>query len=51
MSKQGRPPLPDSERADVYLHIRVKASDKAKWVKQAQAKGQKLSEWVTNKLK
>lgn len=33
-----------------YLHIRVTRSQKARWVKQAQARGMKLSAWVLERL-
>lgn len=33
-----------------YLHIRVTQQQKAKWVKQAQARGMKLSAWACEKL-
>lgn len=33
-----------------FLHIRVTHQQKAEWVKQAQARGMKLSEWVLEKL-
>lgn len=32
------------------LHIRVTRDQKARWVKQAQARGMKLSAWVCEKL-
>jgi hypothetical protein len=33
-----------------YLHIRVTQQQKARWVKQAQARGMKLSAWVLERL-
>jgi hypothetical protein len=33
-----------------FLHIRVTQEQKAKWVKQAQSQGMKLSDWVLEKL-
>lgn len=33
-----------------YLHIRVTQQQKARWVRQAQARGMKLSAWVCEKL-
>lgn len=33
-----------------YLHIRVTQEQKAIWVKQAQARGMKLSAWVLDRL-
>ena len=33
-----------------FLHIRVTRQQKARWVKQAQARGMKLSAWVLEKL-
>ncbi len=46
----GRRNAAKDEKAESYLHIRVKTSDKARWVKQAQAEGVKLAEWVRQKL-
>lgn len=40
----------DSEKALSYIHARVKASDKAQWVKNAQNEGLKLTEWITKTL-
>lgn len=51
--KRGRPPgttKPADERAESQLQIRVRREDKARWVKQAQREGMKLSEWVIAKL-
>ena len=36
--------------ADSFLHIRVPREKKAAYVRQAQAEGKKLSEWVQEKL-
>jgi hypothetical protein len=33
-----------------YLHIRATQAQKARWVKQAQARGMKLSAWVCERL-
>lgn len=33
-----------------HLHIRVTREQKARWVKQAQARGKKLSAWVCERL-
>ncbi len=49
-SSRGRPPLPDKDRADSFLHIRVTARDKSGWVKQAQKEGMTLAQWVIKKL-
>ena len=38
----------NKENAESHLHIRVKRSDKAKWVRAA--KGMKLSAWVVKLL-
>lgn len=40
----------EDEPKDSFLHIKVTNQQKAKWVKQAQARGMKLSEWVLEKL-
>jgi hypothetical protein len=38
------------EQKGLFLHIRVTKEQKAKWVKQAQSQGMKLSDWVLEKL-
>lgn len=48
--QRGRPSLPANERAESFLHIRVKTRDKAGWVKQAQREGVTLAQWVINRL-
>jgi predicted HicB family RNase H-like nuclease len=48
--RRGQPPKPADERADVYLHIRVRREDKARWVNQAQSEGKKLADWVRERL-
>lgn len=46
----GRPPLPDADRAESHLHIRVTSRDKAGWVKSAQREGVTLAQWVIARL-
>ena len=46
--KRGRPEA--DEKAESFLYIRVRQSDKARWVKQAQSQGMKLSAWVVSRL-
>lgn len=38
------------EAKNSHVHMRVSTEQKAIWVKQAQAKGMKLAEWITQKL-
>jgi hypothetical protein len=50
---KGRPgnrTLPADEGKRSFLHIRCTQSDKAMWVKSAQAEGLKLAEWVNKTL-
>ena len=35
---------------DAIIHLRVPASLKARWVRQAQSEGQKLSDWITQRM-
>lgn len=42
--------LPEDEGKRSHLHIRCTQSDKAMWVKSAQAEGLKLAEWVNKTL-
>lgn len=46
----GKPNAAKDETKDSYVHMRVSRGQKAAWVKQAQAKGLKLAEWITKKL-
>lgn len=48
--KRGQPPKPADERADSFLHIRVRREDKARWVNQAQSRGMKLAELVRERM-
>lgn len=47
-------PKPNAQHLDEpkgsHLHIRVTQEQKARWVKQAQARGMKLSAWVLDRL-
>ena len=35
---------------DALIHLRVPAELKARWVRQSQAEGKKLSDWVREKV-
>lgn len=48
--KAGNRTLPEDQKASTWLQARCKPSDKAKWVKAAQANRMKLAQWVTEKL-
>ena len=48
--KRGQPPKPAEERADSFLHIRVRRADKARWVNQAQARGISLARLVKERM-
>lgn len=48
--RRGQPPKPADERADSFLHIRVRREDKARWVKEAQGRGMKLAELVRERM-
>ena len=50
MSEIKKPNAHGDEPKGSFLHIRVTRAQKAKWVKQAQAQGMKLSAWVLEKL-
>jgi len=41
---------PDDQKAESYIHARCARSDKAGWVKAAQSKGMKLTEWIVSVL-
>ena len=36
--------------SDALIHLRVPAELKARWVRQSQAEGKKLSDWVREKV-
>ena len=40
----------DEDKALSFIHARCKTEDKAAWVKQANAEGLKLTEWIIKKL-
>jgi predicted HicB family RNase H-like nuclease len=40
----------EEAKASSFLYIRALPSDKSAWVRAAQARGQKLSEWATERL-
>jgi hypothetical protein len=40
----------DDDKATSYIHARCLPSDKARWVKQAQAEKMKLTEWIVKRL-
>lgn len=35
---------------DAIIHLRVPAGTKARWVRQAQREGQKLSDWISQRM-
>ncbi len=35
---------------DAIIHLRVPAGTKARWVRQAQREGQKLSDWIMQRM-
>ncbi len=39
-----------SAKSDAIIHLRVPASLKARWVRQAQREGKKLSDWITQRM-
>jgi predicted HicB family RNase H-like nuclease len=41
---------PANERAESWLQVRVRRSEKAAWVKAAQREGKNLSQWATDTL-
>lgn len=43
---RGRPPLPDSERADAQIQLRVTSKRKASYVRAANRKKQTLAAWM-----
>jgi hypothetical protein len=43
---RGRPPLPDSERADTQIQLRVTRQRKAAYVRAANRKQQTLAAWA-----
>ena len=50
---KGRPSnaaKPPDQKAESYIHARCTSSDKAGWVKAAQSKGMKLTEWIVSVL-
>ena len=49
-SRRGRPPLPDSERADSQIQLRVTRKQKAAYVRAASRKKQTLAAWAFDAL-
>lgn len=49
-TKRGRPPLPESERAEERLELRIKADDKADWQNAADHAEIALSAWIRERL-
>ena len=50
---KGRPSnaaKPPDQKAESFIHARCTSSDKAGWVKAAQSKGMKLTEWIVSVL-
>ena len=50
--KTGIPVLQGGEdvKKEAIIHLRVPAATKARWVRQSQAEGKKLSDWVREKV-
>lgn len=48
--KRSNAAKPDDERASSYIHARCKSSDKSMWVKTAQSRGMKLTDWIVTTL-
>lgn len=40
----------EADKASSFIHARCLPSDKARWVKAAQSKNKKLTEWITETL-
>lgn len=49
-SSRGRPPLPDSERADSQIQLRVTRRRKAAYVRAANKQGLTLAAWTFENL-
>lgn len=49
-TKMGRPPLPDSERADSQIQLRVTRKRKGAYVRAASRKKQTLAAWCLEAL-
>lgn len=47
---RGRSPKDDDDKAEAFLHIRVRKKDKTLWVAKSRQEGKKLSQWVTERL-
>lgn len=41
---------PPDQKAESFIHARCKTSEKSAWVKAAQAKKMKLTEWIVSVL-
>ena len=42
--------MSNSNEGGALIHLRVPASLKARWVRQAQSEGKKLSDWITQRM-
>ena len=49
-TNRGRPPLPESDRAEERLELRIKATDKTDWQNAADQAGVALSAWIRDRL-
>lgn len=49
-AKRGRPPKPQSERAEERIELRLLPADKAEWLKLAEIAGMTLSAWIRDRL-
>lgn len=50
MSKRGRPPKPEGERAGKVLQIRLTAAERMAWAESAELAGMTVSAWVKDRL-
>lgn len=49
-SPKGRPPLPNDERKDARIELRVRKSKKSAWQAKADYQGLSLNEWIEKTL-
>lgn len=49
-SPKGRPPLPDDERKDSRIELRVHPDSKASWQAKADSAGMTLAAWINKNL-
>jgi len=48
--RQSNAAKPPDQKAESFIHARCKTSEKSAWVKAAQAKGMKLTDWIISSL-